>query len=221
MLYLLRHLVANLTLCRTRREQKIAMTTRAEQKEKTRLTIIQAALTLSEDKGFNALSLREVTREANIAPATFYRHFDDMEELGLVLVDQVGLTLRQIMRKARQRIRNNGSVIETSVETFFEYMNLNPQLFRLLASGLNSGPIQFRQALQKEKRRFIEELADDLNQDTRLKLVPLAAELMVNQVFIAGIEALDKTNPDIKLIKSNLVQQLRMAFLGSINIKNT
>ena len=197
------------------------MTTRAEQKEKTRLTIIQAALTLSEDKGFNALSLREVTREANIAPATFYRHFDDMEELGLVLVDQVGLTLRQIMRKARQRIRNNGSVIETSVETFFEYMNLNPQLFRLLASGLNSGPIQFRQALQKEKRRFIEELADDLNQDTRLKLVPLAAELMVNQVFIAGIEALDKTNPDIKLIKSNLVQQLRMAFLGSINIKNT
>jgi len=197
------------------------MTTRAEQKEKTRLTIIQAALTLSEDKGFNALSLREVTREANIAPATFYRHFDDMEELGLVLVDQVGLTLRQIMRKARQRIRNNGSVIETSVETFFEYMNLNPQLFRLLASGLNSGPIQFRQALQKEKRRFIEELADDLIQDKRLKLVPLAAELMVNQVFIAGIEALDKTTPDIKLIKSNLVQQLRMAFLGSINIKNT
>jgi len=197
------------------------MTTRAEQKEKTRLTIIQAALTLSEDKGFNALSLREVTREANIAPATFYRHFDDMEELGLVLVDQVGLTLRQIMRKARQRIRNNGSVIETSVETFFEYMNLNPQLFRILASGLNSGPIQFRQALQKEKRRFIEELADDLIQDKRLKLVPLAAELMVNQVFIAGIEALDKTTPDIKLIKSNLVQQLRMAFLGSINIKNT
>jgi hypothetical protein len=90
-----------------------------------------------------------------------------------------------------------------------------------LASGLNSGPIQFRQALQKEKRRFIEELADDLIQDKRLKLVPLTAELMVNQVFIAGIEALDKTNPDIKLIKSNLVQQLRMAFLGSINIKNT
>lgn len=195
------------------------MSTRAEQKEKTRLTIIQAALTLSEDKGFNALSLREVTREANIAPATFYRHFDDMEELGLVLVDQVGLTLRQIMRKARHRIRNNGSVIETSVETFFEYMNLNPQLFRLLASGLNSGPLQFRQALQKEKRRFIEELTDDLLQDHRLKLVPLAAELMVNQVFIAGIEALDKSNPDIAQIKSGLTKQLRMAFIGSMNIR--
>jgi len=195
------------------------MSTRAEQKERTRLTIIQAALSLSEDKGFNALSLREVTREANIAPATFYRHFDDMDELGLVLVDQVGLTLRQIMRKSRHRIRNNGSVIETSVETFFEYMNLNPQLFRLLASGLNSGPVQFRQALQKEKRRFIEELADDLNTDERLKLVPLAAELMVNQVFIAGIEALDKSQQDIEDIKASLAQQLRMVFIGSMNIQ--
>ena len=197
------------------------MSTRAEQKEKTRLTIIQAALTLSEDKGFNALSLREVTREANIAPATFYRHFDDMEELGLVLVDQVGLTLRQIMRKARQRIRNNGSVIETSVETFFEYMNLNPQLFRLLASGLNSGPIQFRQALKKEKRRFIEELEDDLKTDEGLKLIPEAAELMVNQVFIAGIEALDKSPQDIDKVKSSLVLQLRMVFIGSMNIKTS
>lgn len=195
------------------------MSTRAEQKERTRLLIIQAALTLSEDKSFNALSLREVTRSANIAPATFYRHFDDMEELGLVLVDQVGLTLRQIMRKSRQRIRNNGSVIETSVETFFEYMTLNPQLFRLLASGLNSGPAQFRQALQKEKRRFVEELIDDLSNDPRLKEVHLAAELMVNQVFIAGIEALDKSSDQIIQVKSSLSQQLRMVFIGSMGMR--
>ena len=69
------------------------MSLRSEQKEKTRQAIINAALLLSEEKGFPALSLREVTREAEIAPATFYRHFKDMEELGLVLVDKVAQTL--------------------------------------------------------------------------------------------------------------------------------
>ena len=158
------------------------MSIRSEQKEKTRQAIIQAALKLSEEKGYPALSLREVTREADIAPATFYRHFKDMEALGLVLVDKVALTLRQLMRKARQRIKDNGSVIESSVITQLEFSQKNPQLFRLLTSGLTGGPLIFREALQKEKQFFIDELNEDLSSDTRLANIPLAAELMVNQV---------------------------------------
>ena len=42
-----------------------------------------------------------------------------MEELGLTLVDECGLALRQIMRKARKRIEKGGSVIYTSVQTFY------------------------------------------------------------------------------------------------------
>ena len=76
---------------------------RTQQKEKTRRAIIDAAISeLSEDKSFASLSLREVARQAGIAPNSFYRHFKDMEELGLTLVDESGLTLRQLMRKARQ-----------------------------------------------------------------------------------------------------------------------
>ncbi|CAM5199203.1 HTH-type transcriptional repressor FabR [Alishewanella longhuensis] len=65
---------------------------RAEQKERTRQAIINAAFSqLSAEKGFASLSLREVTREAGIAPTSFYRHFADMDELGLTLVDEAGL----------------------------------------------------------------------------------------------------------------------------------
>ena len=58
------------------------------------------------------------------APTSFYRHFSDMDELGLEMVDEAGLTLRQLMRQARKRIDAGGSVIRVSVETF---LNLSPQ----------------------------------------------------------------------------------------------
>ncbi|MET0456719.1 MAG: TetR family transcriptional regulator, partial [Mycobacterium sp.] len=51
---------------------------REERKEATRRAIVSAALHLLEERSFSALSLREVTREAGIVPAAFYRHFDSM-----------------------------------------------------------------------------------------------------------------------------------------------
>jgi AcrR family transcriptional regulator len=59
------------------------MDTRAEQKQTTRRKLIEVALRLSAQKGFAALSLREVAQAAELTPAAFYRHFRDMEELGL------------------------------------------------------------------------------------------------------------------------------------------
>jgi len=197
------------------------MSIRSEQKEKTRQAIINAALLLSEEKGYPALSLREVTREADIAPATFYRHFKDMEELGLVLVDKVAQTLRQLMRKARQRIKVKGSVIETSVITQLEFSQQNPQLFRLLTSGLTGGPRIYREALQKEKQFFVDELHEDLSSDTRLSNIALAAEVMVNQVLVASIEAIDKEPEELVLIQQRLITQLRMILLGCMAQKKT
>ena len=43
---------------------------------------------LSAERSFASLSLREVAREAGIAPTSFYRHFRDVDELGLTMVDE-------------------------------------------------------------------------------------------------------------------------------------
>ena len=95
------------------------MGVRAQQKEKTRRSLVEAAFSqLSAERSFASLSLREVAREAGIAPTSFYRHFRDVDELGLTMVDESGLMLRQLMRQARQRIAKGGSVIRTSVSTF-------------------------------------------------------------------------------------------------------
>ena len=74
---------------------------REERKEATRRAIVAASLRLLEDRSFSALSLREVTREAGIVPAAFYRHFESMEALGLVLIDESFRALRDMLRGAR------------------------------------------------------------------------------------------------------------------------
>jgi AcrR family transcriptional regulator len=196
------------------------MSTRAEQKLKTRQAIIDAALDLSKDKGFPALSLREVTREAGIAPATFYRHFVDMEDLGLALVDQVSLILRQIMRQARHRIKVKGSVISTSVSTFMEFVENYPNLVRLLNTDVASGPKQFRESIARETRRFVEEVIDDLDTPGQHERQPLlhiteVAEMMVLLMFSQGVMALEMTANQRQDLIKKLNLELRIVLAGS------
>ena len=134
---------------------------RAQQKERTRRSLVDAAFNqLSAEHGFSNLSLREVAREAGIAPTSFYRHFKDMNELGLTMVDEGGLMLRQLMRKARQRIKNGGSVIRVSTDTFMEFVEQCPNVFRLLLQERSGNSAAFRKAVNREIRHFVEELTD-------------------------------------------------------------
>ncbi|OZG72102.1 DNA-binding transcriptional regulator FabR [Hahella sp. CCB-MM4] len=197
------------------------MTSRAEQKRRTRQALMDAALNqLGQDKHFTSLSLREVTREAGIAPTSFYRHFHDLEELGLALVDEAGVALRQLMRQARQRIAKNGGVIDTSLNTFFEFLNENPNLFRLLLRERTGVSARFRNAIQAEIEHFIAELTADLSgfgegTNRALRQPRLAAEAIVIIVFHGGNEALDNPEENIPLLKQRLAGQLRIILSGA------
>jgi len=194
---------------------------RAEQKLRTRRALMDAALSqLSADRGFGSLSLREVAREAGIAPTSFYRHFADLDELGLALVDEGGVALRQLMRQARKRIARNGSAISTSVDTFLEYLGNNANLFRLMLRERTGVSKQFRTAVKAEIDHFVTELADDLDRFGEERGKPLynprtVAEAMVTLVFNQGAEALDGTRPEKERLRQRLKMELRMVLLGS------
>jgi len=191
---------------------------RAQQKEKTRRGIIDAAFCLlSQERSYSSLSLREVTREAGIAPTSFYRHFEDMEELGLTLVDEGGVALRQLMRKARQRIRDDSLVIDVSVGTFMEFIQSSPHVFRLLLRERSGTSRAFRKAVSRELQFFVVELADYIQQ-TQGYSAPSAkmqAEAMVVLVFNAGAEALDSNIAERKLLTEKAVMQLRLVARGA------
>lgn len=191
---------------------------RAVQKEKTRRALVDAAFNqLSAEKSFSNLSLREVAREAGIAPTSFYRHFKDMDELGLAMVDESGLILRQLMRQARKRIEKGGSVVVISVETFFEFIEERPNLFRLLLRESSGTSQAFRTAASREIQHFVAELAEYIQSRNPVSrdLAYIEAEGLVTLVFTAGSHALDMNSEERQQLKKRVVMQLRMLARGA------
>ena len=60
-----------------------------EDRERVAHALLRVTLRLAYAHGFVSLGLREVSRAADIAPTSFYRHFADMEELGRALIENL------------------------------------------------------------------------------------------------------------------------------------
>ena len=164
--------------------------------------------------------MREVAREAGLAPNAFYRHFDDMEDLGLALVDVAGQGLRTVMREARQKLAVSQSVIDASVAALFEHLAREPQLFHMLLREQGSGSESWRRAIRTEIRYFTNELAEDLERLGQAKQRPVydayaTADAMVAITFGGAGNALSMTADSRSELAARLIQQLRMIMLGS------
>lgn len=197
------------------------MSTRTNKKQQTRQNLIDAALRLlSQQRSFGSLSLREVAREAGLAPNAFYRHFDDMEDLGLALVDVAGQSLRAVMREARQKLISSQSAIDASAAALFEHLAREPQLFHMLLREQGTGSESWRRAIRTEIRYFTNELAEDLERLGQEKGRPVVdayttADAMVAITFGGAGNVLSLSAESRAEFAARLVQQLRMIMLGS------
>ncbi|WP_127347154.1 HTH-type transcriptional repressor FabR [Pseudidiomarina mangrovi] len=195
---------------------------RAQQKEKTRRLLIEAAMNqLSAEHGYASLSLREVAREAGIAPTSFYRHFQNMEELGLSLVDEGGLALRQLLRQSRLQIARGGSIIRSSVTTFMAFVANQTPIFRLLLQEKSGNSRAFRLAVQREVDHFTAELVDYLvaEQHYPRELAELQADAIVRIVFGAGADAIDADATERQRLTELTIAQVRMVARGADAIR--
>jgi len=190
---------------------------REQQKQETRQNIINAAFAcLDAEKSLSSLSLREIARNAGIAPTSFYRHFKDVNDLGMTLVDEAGLMLRQLMRSARRRITKDSNAIDTSVDTLMEFINENKNVFRVLLREHTGTSAEFRAAVQREIQHFIKELSDYIMQRQNIsqQLADLQSEAMVMIVFSAGAQALDAQPKQQLVIAEKVKHQLMFVQLG-------
>lgn len=193
---------------------------REERKEATRRAIIAAALKLLDDRSFGSLSLREVTREAGIVPAAFYRHFESMEALGLVLIDESFRTLRDMLRGARAGKLDPNRVIESSVEIVVASIAERREHWRFIYRERSSGVTVLRYAIRTELRLITSELATDLARFDGLNTwstedLNVLATLFVNSMIVIA-EAIEDAQGAEALaeIRRTAVKQLRMIAVG-------
>ncbi|WP_434354060.1 TetR family transcriptional regulator [Psychrobacter sp. HD31] len=141
------------------------MSTRQEQKQKTRQAFFDAVLNLCmTGQSFSSISLRQVTREVGVVPTAFYRHFDDMESLGKNLVEhELGTALaalREFMQFGKKRSFERQ--IATNVQIFFEAIDSHPHYWQFIASERFGGSEAVRHAINNQIAIFANFMSEDL-----------------------------------------------------------
>ena len=122
-----------------------------EEKERVRLALLKATLQVAAAHGFASLGLREVAREAGIAPTSFYRHFADMDELGRALINEfVAPVLSQLEAAVKQAAAAKGDVATALVDAALQAVQQDRQLVRFLLAEQAGAFPSFRSSLREK-----------------------------------------------------------------------
>jgi AcrR family transcriptional regulator len=175
---------------------------------------------LDSHRSVSTLSLREIARAAGIAPNTFYRHFRDVDELTVALIDQAGRSLRGIIREARQRLSLERSAIRTSVEAFMDQLDADQRYLHVLLREMSTGSEAFRQAVDRELSYFEDELRDELEKIAeatghKVYQPALAAKAITRLVVAMGANAADVAKEQRSEITEHTVVMIRMIMEGA------
>jgi AcrR family transcriptional regulator len=194
---------------------------RKQQKAETRQRLMDAAAAeLASGRSFDTLSLREGAKLAGIAPTSFYRHFHDMEGLGLALIEEHSEALLSLMHRVREQASEGRSVIRASVETLFDYIFRNQGLSRMILLESLSPQSAFRSAAEKLLVTMSRDLEEFLAWDAKRRGVPLghpqlAADSTVAILFTTGIALLDMPASERERHIEDAIVKVRMIMRGS------
>ena len=123
------------------------------------MALMRATLRLAARHGFSSLGLREISREAGIAPTSFYRHFGDVEELGVgVIRELLAPTVDSIADRARGVPAPDAA--ETVVAGVLNSTMEDPELIRFVLAERVGAYEVIRRGVRDELARLAEIVAE-------------------------------------------------------------
>ncbi|UUZ47066.1 TetR family transcriptional regulator [Massilia sp. B-10] len=158
-----------------------------------------------------------------MVPNAFYRHFRNTDELGLELVEEMGITLRRLLREARQVNVEHGSMVRRSVKVYQDYVKANRLQFLFISSERSGGSRVLRLAIRNDVTHFTNEMAQDfralgLYRELPTPRLQMVCGLIVMTMLAAATDILDLP-PDQPLLENemaeNFVRQLKIILLGA------
>jgi TetR/AcrR family transcriptional regulator, fatty acid biosynthesis regulator len=193
-----------------------------EEKERVTQALLRVTLRLAATHGFVSLGLREVSRAADIAPTSFYRHFADMEELGLALIEELG------GRFVGSWTEPDGAAPAGPERTFaviaaraLAAVSEDPELLRfILAERVGAIP-SFRAAIYEKlsvvRGAIREGFVGELAVDPVKARAPLsdAADAATTLLLEACGQALDRGGEHVPALREQLLRQIRVLLAGA------
>ncbi|MGI5220971.1 TetR family transcriptional regulator [Nocardia sp. CA-290969] len=189
---------------------------RVERKERTRQALLDGTLALAAERGFGALSLREIARSAGIVPTAFYRHFASLEDLGATLVDEGVQALRLALRQLR---RTPDARLSETVRFVFGEVAAKRELYGFLIREQRGGSAALRTAIALELHLIVRELVADLSRVPALDTwspddLEVAADLLVATVTDGIADYVSAPPREQQPIVERTIAQVRLIALG-------
>ena len=173
---------------------------RERTKAANRAAILDAALEVFAEAGYDAAGVRDIIRRTDLASGTFYNYFPDKEAIFRALVEDTGREARRRVRAARRRATTAEEFVGGAYRAFFEYIVEDPERFAFMRRNLDTLRTRFGDAVLPAST---DELADDLRAAIAAGVVPehdprYMAAAMVGAGFEIAVRMLESDPPDVE-----------------------
>lgn len=220
-----------------------------KQKEKTSQALIASALELCAEEGYASLTLRSVARKAGIAPTSFYRHFREIDEMGVAMVDQAREILTDWLARARKQMAFSGAaamddaagrkaavegLTRPFVKTFVACYQDHPRLLHLFFQERTGSAAPLKTAIAEAVAALARELAEILKRPGKglpcgVKTLELLSETMITLVSRGVMEqwaASENPRQPLRAVPGEavddpVVHPLTLLLLGALTLEPT
>lgn len=170
--------------------------------------LVQVGRKLFAHKGFDATSVEEIAKEADVSKPVVYEHFGGKEGLYAVVVDREIATLLEAVVEALATPSHPRMLTERAALALLDYIEQNPDGFRILVrdSPVGGSRSSFASLMSDVAGQVRHLLADAFKKhgfDARL--APMYAQMLVGMVAMTGQWWLDTRKPKKDEVAAHLV----------------
>lgn len=105
---------------------------RLQRGEKTKNSILQAAIKLFSEKGFDGTSVKDITDAAGVPKSLFYHYFNSMEELFLSIINSSDISISSEEKNQHNPDSNVNNVIGIVVDRIYKGMKENKMNLKII-----------------------------------------------------------------------------------------
>ncbi len=114
--------------------------------KRTQRILMETLIAVALEKGYDAVTIKDITDHADISYSTFFRHYRDKDELLIKILESSIKTLTDLMKE------NSGATGDAEGRILFQHISENHRFYRVLFGSQNASHIlrPIQDIIQKE-----------------------------------------------------------------------
>lgn len=187
---------------------------RERTKAANRKAILDAAMDVFGELGYDAASVRDIVRRTDLATGTFYNYFPDKESVLRALLEDVATEVRARVRRARLSGSTAEEFIAGGFRAYYEFLAEDRHLFEVLRRNAGTIRAMFDEPVLGAGT---DELADDIRTGVAAGHLPdvdaeWLAAAMIGAGFEIGVRMLEREPLDV----DGAVEFVSALFVGGL-----